>query len=170
MSIDVEIIEALNANPTGLRRRELFGLCESAETDLEVSKSLAKLKELDLIEVSVPRKGNVGPTYVVREQVEQQAAHDAVVELEEELPELLPGKVKRTLDEVLEQEVAGLNAGLDHFDLILKSLVAIKQELKAPRVIEDLELKLQCLNQMAALFNEDVAETLRAIVIDLEAA
>lgn len=168
MSIDVEIIEALNANPAGLRRRELFGLCESAETDLEVSNALKKLKDLGLIEVSVPRKGNVGPTYVVREQVEEQAVPVPAVELEEALPELLPGKVKRTLDEVMEQEVAELNAGLDHFDLILKSLVAIKQELKTPRVIEDLELKLQCLNQMAALFNEDVADTLRAIVIDLE--
>jgi len=60
-------------------------------------------------------------------------------------------------------------ANVDHFDVIMKSLVAIKTQVKPPRVVDDLELKLKCLNKLSVLFNPDVAEILNAIAVDLEA-
>jgi len=59
-------------------------------------------------------------------------------------------------------------AEVDHFDVIMKSLVAIKTQVKPPRVVDDLNLKLKCLNKLSVLFNPDVAEILNAIAVDLE--
>lgn len=68
--------------------------------------------------------------------------------------------------------VVGLNVdAVDHFDTIIKSLVAIKKQVnQPPRVVDDLDVKLKCLNKLAQLFNQDVADILYSVIEDLEAA
>jgi DNA-binding transcriptional ArsR family regulator len=161
MSIEIavsdEIIEILNNNPHGLRRRELFALCESAETDLEVSNALKQLKDAGVIKVAIDRKGNVGASYVLTELATEELVEDIDQQME---------SATNTIDVLMEKAAEEI----DHFDRILKSLVAIKTQVNTPRVVDDLNLKLETLNRLATLFNADIADVIQAIAVDLEAA
>lgn len=69
-------------------------------------------------------------------------------------------------------DAVGLNMDdVDHFDTIIKSLVAIKKQVNPPpRVINDLDEKLKCLNKLAQLLNQDDADILYSVIEDLESA
>ena len=177
MSIETEIIAALTVNQNGLRRRELFNLCDSAETDIEVSKVIKELKDSGVIKVAVDRKGNEGALYVLGQPVKNEgivadflkdkksnAVMDAFAENSAFTDEQL--KSIDAIDSLMEKAAEEL----DHFDVIMKSLVAIKKQVNPPaRVIDDLKFKLECLNRLASLFNADIADVIQAIAVDLEA-
>lgn len=175
-AVSSEILSALAGNPQGMRRRELFPLCDSAGEPIEVSNALRELIKAGLIEVVTERIGNKGPAYArtAMDSAEQELTE--LLQKDEQASSVIAGKAKTYLADALGVDVDTLESTfaaadpVDHFDVIMKSLVAIKTAANEPRVIDDLDIKLQCLNQMAALFNADVAEILSAIAMDLEAA
>lgn len=203
MSIKDEILAALASSAAGLRRRELFTLCDSAGEPVEVSNALRELKSDGLIQVVQERVGNKGPVYAlssaaVEIESSQQLSDfgvvanglvDKVSNAFEDLSEGMRPGVEKMLGAVSgdsyngprcdlnqpwkdwddEAVGDGVIADVDHFDVIMKSLVAIKTQVKPQRVVDDLELKLKCLNKISVLFNPDVAEILNAIAVDLEA-
>jgi len=160
-AVSREILSALAGNPKGMRRRELFPLCDSAGEPIEVSNALRELIKEGLIEVVVERNGNQGPAYA---RTNADAVEQEIVELIHADPVLLNEPVNE--NPVLDLDT---DPDPDHFDLIIKSLVAIKAQAKPVRVIDDMDLKLQCLNRLQSLLNPDVAEILSAIAVDLEA-
>jgi len=197
MSIKDEILAALAKSPAGFRRRELFSLCDSAGEPIEVSNALRELKNDGLIQVVQERVGNKGPVYALSSAaVEDQSDFgvsvnglaEGMAKAAKDLAEGLKPGLEKMLGAVSgdacngprcdlnqpwkdwDDEAAGddVVADVDHFDVIMKSLVAIKTQVKPQRVVEDLELKLKCLNKLSVLFNPDVAEILNAIAVDLE--
>jgi len=192
MSVRDEILAALGNNASGYRRRELFALCDSAVDAVEVSNALRELKDDGLIHVIEERVGNKGPVYALGPALPAESNTDdhadfglsanggletAVRVFEGFANDVQPsiekmlGAVSEGLDShcngVAESDVEG---DIDHFDAIIKSLVAIKTQVKPPRVVDNLELKLQCLNKLQQILNPEVAELLSEIAVDLEAA
>jgi hypothetical protein len=197
-AVDGQVVRALWACPGGLRRKDLFPLCDSAAEELDVSAALKRLKDDGYVEVVAERKGNVGAVYVLTGQGAEVMKSEAVAEyptLSDKLvsasevagkklsaagfvvagngPECdLSQPWKDWGSELGGEDVAvAADIDVDHFDVIMKSLVEIKKQVNPPRrAVDDLEIKLQCLNRLAVMFNPDIAELLNAIADDLEAA
>ncbi len=159
--VDNEVLTELRSCPAGLGRKELFTLCDSAVSEHNVSDAIKRLKDKGLVKVVAEKTGKYGAVYAL--------VDDAPVLSEAEMflraAPVLP-KVEDALDD--HDQEAG---AVDHFDTIIKSLVAIKKLVNPPpRVVDDLDVKLKCLNKLAHLFNQDVADILYSVIEDLESA
>jgi DNA-binding PadR family transcriptional regulator len=175
-AVDGQVVRALAEFAGGLRRKDLFPLCDSAAEELDVSAALKRLKDDGYVDVAEGRKGNVGAVYVLTGKgAELLDARPAPAG--EGSPSGDTGVIDA--DSVVAEKlssVAGLlgdraDIGVDHFDIVVKSLIALRKQINPPRrPIEDKELKLQCLSKLAEWVNPDIAELLNAIADDLEAA
>jgi len=181
-SVDGQVVRALGVCPGGLRRRDLFPLCDSAAEELDVSAALKRLKDDGYVEVASERKGATGAVYVLTgkgaEVLNAQAVTvdgdnssaarmiDAVSVASEKLSSAAAGLLDHVGDHNDKVDI-----DVDHFDVIAKSLDELKKQVNPPRrPVDDLDTKLQCLNRLAVLCNQDIAELLNAIADDLEAA
>lgn len=176
--VDQDILKALAACPAGLRRKGLFPLCDTAGDESDVGTAIKRLRDDGFVVIASERHGNMGAVYALSEAFAEtihgyQVGHELADSL------AANGNGDSTAEN---SSVAAASMGLsglvdnpdplevDHFDVIMKSLVAIKSQAKPVRVVDNLEVKLQCLDRLQLILNPEVAELLSEIAVDLEAA
>jgi hypothetical protein len=196
--VDNEILAALQSCLSGLGRKELFSLCDSAVSEHNVSDAIKRLKDNGLVKVVAEKNGKSGAVYALVDDTPVLSETELFLRAALVLPKFddlveeagpVMDKIAQSVNYQLGNDMAaslaanglscdsidavvGLNVdAVDHFDTIIKSLVAIKKQVNPPpRVVDDLDVKIQCLNKLAQLLNQDDADILYAVIEDLEAA